>query len=246
MIRKLLNKIENNRSSKETFWKLSIAIKDSVWSVYYLIFYKMRNPPEPVFEKIYKEKVWGGNEDFFSGDGSLSKNTSKYINYINKFLRVKKIKKVVDLGCGDFRVGKKIQWNKAKYTGVDIVEPLINRNNKLYSNKNVKFIKKNIIKDLLPEADLCLIKEVLQHLNNNDIKKILKKIKKYRYALITNCIPKNLEKKINLNILRGEGRKFGLHLEMPPFNQQVKTVLSYPKKNKIEIMQMVLIESDNS
>jgi len=244
MLRKILNKIESKRNSKKFFWRTAVLSKDFVWYCIYVFPRKIRDNPAAIFGNIYKRKLWGNKKDFFSGEGSLPENTLQYRNYIERFVKEKDIHKILDLGCGNFRIGKLINWHNASYVGVDVVKPLIKRNNLLFSGKKIRFIKKNIIKDKLPDADLCLIREVLQHLPNKDIKKILKKITKYKYVLITDCQPKNPEKKLNLDILLGGYRKSGLYLESPPFNQKVEIVLSYPKKNKTGIMRTLLIENN--
>jgi len=254
IISNLKRKIESKRFSKKTYWKFLVLLKDIIWFFYYSILYKIMNWPEViidkimnwpevVFDRVYKEKKWGDKGGFFSGEGSLPKNTLNYRNYVEKFIKENNIKKVLDLGCGDFRVGKLINWNNAEYIGADVVKSLIYRNNKLYSNKKIKFIKKNIIVNKLPDADLCLIRQVLQHLSNKDIKKIIKKIIKYRYILVTDSISINPKKRLNLDIPRGRNRKYGLYLELPPFNQKSKIVLSYFEKNKKYILRTILLEN---
>lgn len=89
---------------------------------------------------------------------------------------------MVDLCCGDFRVAKKIiEKSNIEYTGLDIVEDLISYNYINYSNERVKFKCVNIVKDNLHPAEFCTIRQVLQHLSNNDIKKVLTKCKQYKY-----------------------------------------------------------------
>jgi hypothetical protein len=41
---------------------------------------------------------------------------------------------------------------------------------------------------ILPEAELIVVRQVLQHLDNKSIATILEKCKKYKYALITESI----------------------------------------------------------
>ena len=86
MLEDLRKKIELKRNSKKPFFKLVVLLKDIIWFFYYIIFYKMRNWPEVVFSRIYKEKAWGDEGDFFSGDGALPENTLKYRKFIEKFI----------------------------------------------------------------------------------------------------------------------------------------------------------------
>ena len=62
-----------------------------------------------VFNKIYKEGIWGTNEDgeSLSGRGSHTNEIIQpYISEVSKFLLDVKPQIVVDLGCGDFHIGK--------------------------------------------------------------------------------------------------------------------------------------------
>lgn len=241
MFKKFLAKIEKNRNSSNLFWIISIWAKDFIWRLSNRIINGRENP-EKIFGDIYKKKAWGKKGDFFSGTGSLPENTLEYRKFIEKFIKEKKIKSVVDLGCGDFRIGKGINWDNAAYIGIDVVSPLIERNNKLYSNEKIKFIKRDIIKDKLPNAELCIIKEVFQHLPNKAILKILKKIKKYRYVLITNCMIERCKGELNKEIRMGVDRRI-LCLEFPPFNQKIKKTIEYKRKDKLNVFKAVLIEN---
>src|ERR1017187_4570626 len=60
------------------------------------------------FSRIYRNRLWGeeSNELFDSGRGSVSVFTEQYSQFIRGFVRVKGIKKIVDLGCGSFQVGR--------------------------------------------------------------------------------------------------------------------------------------------
>ena len=73
----------------------------------------------------------------------------------------------------------------ASYTGIDIVESVIAHNRQLYGGDNVQFFVRDIIEDELPAADLCLIREVFQHLSNAQIQRVLPKLRAYRYAIVT-------------------------------------------------------------
>ena len=241
MFKKLKEKIEEKRDSKIIFWKLVILLKDIGWFVNHNFITNLSKNYEEIFQKVYENKDWGNHGDFFSGIGSLLENTIQYRKYLKKFLKQKKINKVIDLGCGDFRVGKEIKWENIEYIGVDIVNKLIKRNKKIYSNKKIKFMKRNIIKNKLPEADLCIIKDILQHLPNKDILKILKKIRKYKYVLITEGITPG-KFKINENIKVGKYRPGGLNLKLPPFSQRIKEVLEYKRKDQT-ISKTVLIKN---
>ena len=147
---------------------------------------------QEIFTKIYRENIWGNgeNNDFNSGPGSHdSEFVDPYINEVCSFLKINKNLIVIDLGCGDFNIGSKIFKYAKKYIAIDIVKDLIERNRKKYKSDKLKFISVDVVIDDIPNGDCLLIKEVLQHLTNNEIKIILAKIKNYKYIFITESEP---------------------------------------------------------
>jgi hypothetical protein len=192
---------------------------------------------EAIFSDIYKNNVWGKGDGlkFYSGGGSDEINSEPYVSLIVKFIEDNQIQSVADLGCGDFRVGRKIIADKAiTYMGIDVVESLIDYNNSTYSSNFVNFKKLNIVKDGLPKANLCLIRQVLQHLSNQDIRKVLKKLKQYDYVIITEHQPTSEDARPNLNKSSGASIRLdinsGLYLDKAPFNEKIKELLTvYPE-----------------
>ncbi len=62
-----------------------------------------------VFTRVYAEKMWGvGQDDFYSGPGSNAEAAGPYAAFVADFIGEHNIRRVVDLGCGDFRVGRMI------------------------------------------------------------------------------------------------------------------------------------------
>ena len=178
---------------------------------------------EQIFSKIYKDSSWNKNSlNFNSGPGSHNKKlVAPYVKFVNLFLLDKKLKSIIDLGCGDFNVGKNIYKNVNKYYAFDIVPDLIKTNKKKFNDKKIVFECKNFIDDSLPKADGVIIRQVLQHLDNKSIIKILDKIKPYKYAIITEHIPTtiftpNIDKNIGLTT-RLEFNS-GINIEIDPFN----------------------------
>lgn len=176
------------------------------------------------FSEIYEKNVWGGaSGEFYSGEGSTEKYSQKYAEAIRNFIAEKRIKKVVDLGCGDFRVASKFVSGNFHYTGCDVVPSLIEHNQKKFGSETVKFRCVNIIEDELPEGELCLIRQVLQHLSNAEIAKILENCKKYKYLIVTEHFP-NPNKNIIPNLDIPHGPEMRLHydsavfLDKPPFD----------------------------
>ena len=133
-------------------------------------------PRKAVFEEIYANNEWGGQPgEFYSGVGSDSAAADQYVQTIGEFIAARSIPTVVDIGCGDFRVGSRIvaQSPDLIYIGTDIVETLIRRNQSEFGRANVSFVCLDAVSAVLPEGDLCLIRQVLQHLTNAEIASIL-------------------------------------------------------------------------
>ena len=186
-----------------------------------------------VFTKIYEVGAWGKSNEstqgFFSGSGSHANNlVSPYIEALQKTLSSFPQKpNVVDLGCGDFYVGSKIRYLFDSYIACDIVESLIDFNKQKYKDLDVDFRVLDLTKDELPNADIVLIRQVLQHLSNKEISAVIPQISsKYNYLVLTEHLPKDGSFVHNLDKPAGPSiRPFfnsGIILTSPPFNLQVK------------------------
>lgn len=186
-----------------------------------------------VFDTIYAQNYWGGEAgEYNSGPGTTNTNTSRYIEMITEFIKENTIKNIFEIGCGDFRIMSKVLKRvDVYYTGGDIVSKLIDRNNREFSNNKIKFIKINAVDDELPQAEMLIIRQVLQHLSNDQIKSILKKSAVYKYVLITEHVPVdcsryNVDKEAGPNIRLY--KRSGVHIDKEPFNLQInRTLLEY-------------------
>ena len=143
------------------------------------------------FTNIYNKNIWGNG----SGKGSTIRYNKKYIEYLENLIKEKNIKSVLDLGCGDWQFSKVVNYDNVNYLGVDCVESVIQYNVKNYKKNNIDF-KCNSIFNLddffNTDIDLVIIKDVLQHLSDNEIEEVLTKLlkKPFKYLLITNAYSK--------------------------------------------------------
>lgn len=176
-------------------------------------------PLREKFEAIYQEDEWTNG----SGPGSMPKHTIEYRAFLSKFLSENAITSVTDLGCGDWQSTRLIDWTGIHYIGLDVVEWLVDRNNARFGAANIEFRHLTDL-DQLPGGDLCICKEVLQHLPNDVIQAHLGAIaERYRFALITNFVEPEWEANVDIGI--GGGRP--LKLEAAPFNARGCNVFSY-------------------
>lgn len=185
-------------------------------------------PTKDAMNQIYKMHLWGGiTFDFYSGFGSHKpKIINSYLNAVTLFLKSHKPTLVVcDLGCGDFNIGNQLTKYTQKYIAVDIVEDLINRNKKRYREKNLEFYCLDIAKNKLPDGDCVILRQVLQHLSNNEIENITKKLVNYKYIIVTEHLPMGYFKP-NKDIISGQGIRLkqnsGVNILKPPFNLKIK------------------------
>jgi len=182
---------------------------------------------EDVFTDIYSNNRWGGaSGTFFSGSGSHEAGVVRpYVAAVNGEL--KRIGAdsltVVDLGCGDFSVGGQIAPECGKYIGVDIVKGLIDHNRATFGGSNISFVHADIVTDELPGGDICLVRQVFQHLSNDQIIAVLPKLDRYGWSFITEHQPTpsrlseaNKDKPHGGNIRASQ--RSGVFLDQPPFN----------------------------
>lgn len=195
---------------------------------------------EEVFTEIYKHNQWGGlQKGFYSGPGSTNKQiVSDYITMISEKASSENFlgKSFVDLGCGDFLVGKQLIPLCSSYLGVDIVKSLIQHNQKKHGNEVTSFKHLDIVEDELPVGDVCFIRQVFQHLSNKQIVEIIPKLKIYKWIFITEHYPTNNNYiKPNLDKICGSDirlhKNSGVYLTKPPFElpiEEVENVLIVP------------------
>jgi SAM-dependent methyltransferase len=181
-----------------------------------------RSPAE-IFGDIYRDNKWGGAQGTFnSGSGSTRTHADVYAGAVRKFVRENGIRRIVDLGCGDFTVGSRLLEPGVEYVGVDIVPELIEHNERRYGSASVGFVCRDIIGDALPDGDLCLVRQVLQHLSNDQIAGVLRNVSRYRYTLVTEHYPAlGVTVRPNVDKPCGEDIRVydssAVYLDAPPF-----------------------------
>ena len=84
---------------------------------------------EDIFTKIYEKSKWGNNHNKeysgSSGHGSSIDYNKKYIPLLKRIIIDYNVNNVVDLGCGDFQIGKLLYDDiHIIYTGYDTYKKL--------------------------------------------------------------------------------------------------------------------------
>jgi SAM-dependent methyltransferase len=205
---------------------------------------------QEVFTYIYERGVWGrsGEAKFYSGPGSDDAVTAPYVAAIRRFIETHAIRSVIDLGCGDFRVGSQLVLPHLSYHGIDIVAKVIDHNVRTYGSPNVRFSCLDAVSSDLPSGDLCLVREVFQHLSNEEIGKVLARCRKFPFVIVTEKVaaPGSFGAP-NVDITHGPNTRAdtgsGVILDAPPFSEHVVgTLLDSPQPDG-KILRSVVIEN---
>lgn len=179
-----------------------------------MIFFRNRiKSEERVFTDYYIKNFWKNNSSR-SGPGSDLVQTEKLIRDLPGILKEYDCKTMLDAPCGDFFWMHHVDLTGIQYTGADIVKELIQRNQEVYGNDSRVFIHRNLQTDLLESFDLIFCRDLMVHLSNDSIIKLIRNFKRSgsRYLLTTNF---NGDFK-NIDIVAGDWRV--LNLMSPPFN----------------------------
>ena len=111
-----------------------------------------------IFSEIYRANSWGSSESV-SGPGSTIERTASFRSELEELLRNLNVTKLLDAACGDFNWMKELQFDFEQYFGVDIVDEIVARNRALHNRKDRSFLKLDITRDDLPQADVILCRD---------------------------------------------------------------------------------------
>jgi len=197
---------------------------------------------EEAFTEIYKKNKWGDG----SGSGSnMTHDNKKYIETLEGILKEYKIKRVCDVGCGDWKFSQHVDWGETSYLGIDCVKSVIDENKKKFKKKRIRFQHKALDTKFIPEGyDLIILKDVIQHWEDEDILNFVQAVvDKNKYVFLTNGYKfmrspeKNKLKKRNI---QNPYRYHPVDVEKYPLNAIKMNILL---KTERRAKQMLLVES---
>lgn len=124
------------------------------------------------FARAYKDGQWHNG----SGSGSSPANTVLYRTFLQAYLRSNMIRSVVDVGCGDWQFSKLIDWTGVSYFGIDVVPGIVRLNTLHHSrwagDMMIRFAEMDGLDGPLPDADLVICKDLLQHWPDSAVQKL--------------------------------------------------------------------------
>lgn len=114
-----------------------------------------------VFARAYATGQWHHG----SGSGSSPANTARYRRFLAAYFTENHVKSVLDIGCGDWQSTRLVDWTGITYLGIDVVPEVILRNHFRFGHRrNLTFTCADAFDGWrLPDADLILCKDLLQH-----------------------------------------------------------------------------------
>jgi len=141
------------------------------------------------FTEVYQKNAWRGSESV-SGTGSDLRQTVSIRETLPQLLRELKATSLIDAPCGDFHWMKEMSAD-IRYTGVDIVQELVDRLNERYSQPNRSFECHDLVTDILPRADVILCRDCLVHLPLHEVAVVLRNfVKSGSTWLLTTTFPR--------------------------------------------------------
>lgn len=187
------------------------------------------------FRDIYTHHKWLGESK--SGPGSDFDRTIEYRELLAHFLESHQIESITDLGCGEWSFSQYMDFSGINYMGIDTVASVIAGNQARCGSSQFTFRCIDAVNEAIPQADLLIVKEVLQHLPLDDVHRILAKSRSYRYTIFVNDIAHTTRPKLanfwqskefkstNTDIRPGDYRL--LALNAPPFSLGLDIILEY-------------------
>lgn len=174
----------------------------------------MQNNAE-VFTNIFTQNRWGSDESV-SGRGSEMVQTVEVRAVLASVLSRHAISSMVDAPCGDFNWMRHVMadFPDVAYTGIDIVEPIIQKLQGEYAgNDRLTFESRDITTDPLPKADLIISRDCLVHLSLEDGVKALANFKRSGSRLLLATQYPAIE--TNVDTENGHWRP--INMERPPY-----------------------------
>lgn len=167
------------------------------------------------FSRIYRENIFGGGVSR-SGEGSDLVQTEIIRREIPLLLKRLGVRSLLDAPCGDWHWMQKTTLGVEEYIGVDLVEEMIELNNKKFGNEHVRFASLDLTRDALQEVDVIFSRDCLVHLSSEDALRVVENFKRSgaRYLLTTTFTDRSK----NTDLKGRDAFWRPLNMQLAPFN----------------------------
>lgn len=208
-------------------------------------------PHKTTFTHIYENELLGKSESIYykgsCGTGATYEyNGAEFVPFLKKFIIDNHVKSVVDLGCGNLGYDKKLYSEVFidSYHGYDVYNSVQEHNRKFSNHKKYHFYTMDFLvhREEIISADLCIIKDVLQHWLLKDILTFLDYLvesKKWKYIMIVNCAGQTqniIQESPHFKI--GDWRQ--LSAKMYPLSKYSPKVVLHYKTKEVSVIQCYL------
>lgn len=177
--------------------------------------------------KLFIQQSRQENNTSLCGPGSNIHNVSETLEIINRTIKNRNIKSILDLGCGDWEWMRYVDMQNATYVGWDADETMIQNNRDSFENDSVRFEVKDILTNELPKVDLIICRDVLFHIKICLGKELVQKIKKSCNFFISTSfrhVPKNTDIKPYDNVHSRDWGYYNINLNIEPFNLKLNEI----------------------
>jgi SAM-dependent methyltransferase len=206
---------------------VSEGVQNFFGRVYYLLL-RLTNSSRSnseIFSKIYESGIWGSDGSAaFSGLGSRGELLSSTVDAVDKLITDSKATSILDIGCGDGEFAcELLRKNVAlkRYHAIDVSKQALRVAHQKTTDSRAHFEVMDASSAAFEYYDLVLIRQVLQHLDNETIQSVLDNIGHCGSLLVVEHRPSDATATPNKNIPTGAStRRFKnsyVDLGDPPF-----------------------------
>lgn len=138
------------------------------------------------FTEVYEKNIFRGSVSR-SGQGSNMVQTAIIRRELPALVEELGVKTFLDAPCGDWYWMREVDLPVEQYIGLDIVEALVEKNQRIFGSEKVSFQCINLAESELPKADLVFSRDCLVHLSFADALNIISNFKRSgaKYLLTT-------------------------------------------------------------
>lgn len=117
-------------------------------------------------------------QESLSGPGSSKYQASDVRDFLQDSINKHSIKKILDLGCGDWNWMEDVDLQGAEYLGIDCDDNMIQQNLTKYGSDKIKFQVGDIFSGQIPKVDLVICRDVLFHVRQELAMRLIDRLKK--------------------------------------------------------------------